>query len=283
MRYLCIFCCFLCLFFAFVLPASAVNYVDLSYVEWLIYYNHTDGVYDMYLDRSSNPSLSVDMPILVSSADFDDMIASCPDFDDCDALFDRTVFADDVSYLQLSYLQWLVYYMHQDAVYDKYMSILSGELINTNFPVSIEVSEYDDFISNCPAFAVNSGVSVSSLAVDDSSAQTLAVSANDDSSVSTLSIQPVPTSGSSYIQPELVNVEYAPDAPSGSLLSVLYSFVGKPVQSYTYRVQSSSSNSNYSYVTDVVDYDANWIVSCLLLMLFVYCLFKLGGGLFCRT
>lgn len=94
----------------------------------------------------------------------------------------------------------------------------------------------------------------------------------------------VPTSGTSYSQPELVAVEYAPDASSGSLLAVLYGLLGKPVISYTYKVQNSyNSSSTYSYVTEVLDYDANWLASLVLLIVVLFCIFKAGGALLCKA
>ena len=93
----------------------------------------------------------------------------------------------------------------------------------------------------------------------------------------------VPTSGQSYIQPEMVSVEYAPDASSGSLLSVLYNLLGKPIVSYTYKIQSSYDNSRVGYVTQHLEYDSNWLASLVLLLVVVFCIFKAGGALISRT
>lgn len=93
----------------------------------------------------------------------------------------------------------------------------------------------------------------------------------------------VPTSGLSYIQPELINIEYAPDATSGTLLAVLYGLLGKPVTSYTYKVRTSSDYDRIGYVTEQLDYDANWIASVVLLIVVLFCIFKAGGALLCRT
>ena len=93
----------------------------------------------------------------------------------------------------------------------------------------------------------------------------------------------VPTSGQSYIQPEMVFVEYAPDASSGSLLSVLYNLLGKPVVSYTYKIQSSYDNSRIGYVTHNLEYDANWLASLVLLLVVVFCIFKAGGALISKA
>lgn len=93
----------------------------------------------------------------------------------------------------------------------------------------------------------------------------------------------VPTSGQSYIQPEMVSVEYAPDASSGSLLSVLYNLLGKPVVSYTYKIQSSYDNSRIGYVTKHLQYDSNWLASFVLLLVVVFCIFKAGGALISKA
>lgn len=93
----------------------------------------------------------------------------------------------------------------------------------------------------------------------------------------------VPSSGQSYIQPEMVSVEYAPDASSGSLLSVLYNLLGKPIVSYTYKVQSSYDNSRVGYVTQHLEYDSNWLASLVLLLVVVFCIFKAGGALISKA
>lgn len=93
----------------------------------------------------------------------------------------------------------------------------------------------------------------------------------------------VPTSGQSYILPEMVSVEYAPDASSGSLLSVLYSLLGKPIVSYTYKIQSSYDNSRVGYVTQHLGYDSNWLASLVLLLVVVFCIFKAGGALISKA
>lgn len=93
----------------------------------------------------------------------------------------------------------------------------------------------------------------------------------------------VPTSGLSYIQPELVNIEYAPDATSGTLLAVLYGLLGKPVTAYTYKVRTSYQSDYTGYVTQQLDYDANWLASLALLIVVLFCVFKAGGALLCKA
>lgn len=93
----------------------------------------------------------------------------------------------------------------------------------------------------------------------------------------------VPTSGLSYIRPELVNIEYAPDATSGTLLAVLYGLLGKPVTAYTYKVRTSYQSDYTGYVTEQLDYDANWLASLVLLIVVLFCIFKAGGALLCKV
>lgn len=93
----------------------------------------------------------------------------------------------------------------------------------------------------------------------------------------------VPTSGLSYVQPELVNIEYAPDATSGTLLAVLYGLLGKPVTAYTYKVRTSYQSDYTGYVTEQLDYDANWLASLALLIVVLFCIFKAGGALLCKV
>lgn len=99
------------------------------------------------------------------------------------------------------------------------------------------------------------------------------------SDVALLSANPVPDSGSSYTQPALVATEYAPDAESGTLLSVIYGLLGKPVKSYTYSYQNSYQNGYTVYKLELLDYDINWLASFFLLCLVIFCVFKAGGAL----
>ena len=98
-----------------------------------------------------------------------------------------------------------------------------------------------------------------------------------------LAASSVPTSGLSYIQPELVKIDYAPDASSGTLLAVLYGLLGKPVSAYTYKVRTSYQSDYTGYVTEQLDYDANWLASLVLLIVFLFCIFKAGGALLCKA
>lgn len=98
-----------------------------------------------------------------------------------------------------------------------------------------------------------------------------------------LAASSVPTSGLSYVQPELVKIEYAPDATSGTLLAVLYGLLGKPVTAYTYKVRTSYQSDYTGYVTQQLDYDANWLASLALLIVVLFCIFKAGGALLCKA
>lgn len=100
----------------------------------------------------------------------------------------------------------------------------------------------------------------------------------DSSDASLKSLSPVPTSGSAYSNPRLVEVEYVPDAEDGTLLAALYSFLGKPVQAYHYSWQSSTQGYNV-YSCQVLDYDINWIASVVLLLAVLVCIMKAGGAL----
>ncbi len=93
----------------------------------------------------------------------------------------------------------------------------------------------------------------------------------------------VPSSGVSFIQPELIKIDYAPDATSGTLLAVLYGLLGKPVTAYTYKVRTSYQSDYTGYVTQHFDYDANWLASLALLIVVLFCIFKAGGALLCKA
>lgn len=99
----------------------------------------------------------------------------------------------------------------------------------------------------------------------------------------TLAASSVPISGLSYVQPELVKTDYAPDASSGTLLAVLYGLLGKPVIAYTYKVRTSYQSDYTGYVTQQLDYDANWLASLALLIVVLFCIFKAGGALLCKA
>lgn len=86
---------------------------------------------------------------------------------------------------------------------------------------------------------------------------------------------------------DLVNVSIlrsvAPVTPSDAsgLKAVLLEFIGDydpVIVEYEYRNQ----NSQYSSYLREVQPDYPWLVSCGLLVVVIYCIFRLGGALFCR-
>lgn len=92
------------------------------------------------------------------------------------------------------------------------------------------------------------------------------------------SLSPIPSSGTAYTDPVLIDVEYAEDAEQGSLLEVIYDLLGKPVKAYHYRYQNNQQGYTV-YSVQVLDYDIPWIASFLMLLLVIYCIFKAGGAL----
>lgn len=83
--------------------------------------------------------------------------------------------------------------------------------------------------------------------------------------------------------PVLTNVAFAtglaPVSPSDTtgVKAVLLSFIGSydpPVVQYEY-----TTNNNYKQYVNEIQPDYVWICSFALIALFIYCLFKLGGGL----
>lgn len=194
----------------------------------------------------------------------------------------------------LSYTEWLSYYglEHSDLNLTEWQSQFDGSNISSDYPIYIGVDEYNAWYSANPAASSSnssfddSGVSASETLseTEEVAPMSLDKGTNINSfpdSGQSYALQSVPTSGTSYDQPVLVQTTYVPDAEPGTLLSVLYSFLGKPVQSYTWRVRTSSDRTGY--VTESLEYDTAWCASVILLLLFVYCLFKLGGGLLCKT
>lgn len=196
----------------------------------------------------------------------------------------------------LSYTEWLSYYglEHSDLNLVEWQSQFDGSNVSSDYPIYIGVDEYNAWYSANPVdSSVNSSFTEPDLSVSDSLSETEEVASmaldkgsninSFSDSGTNYSLQNVPTSGSSYVEPVLVKTTYVPDAEPGTLLAVLYSFLGKPVQSYTWRVQTSSDSSRIGYVTESLEYDTAWCASVILLLLFVFCLFKLGGGLLCKT
>lgn len=204
-----------------------------------------------------------------------------------------TVFADKI---RLSFDEWLLFYDLPDTPdnLDTYHGLANGILTETNTPLDIGEDVYDEFKnagSTAPVAddsSSDSGVDVPSVAdlptlpVSGSASESQS-SDSENSEVAVLSLQPVPTSGQSYIKPVLVGEVYAPDADEGTLTAALYALLGKPVVSRTWQVQTNYNNSQVGYITEAQDFDLGWSASFLLLLVVLYCIFKAGGALLSKT
>lgn len=169
-----------------------------------------------------------------------------------------------------------------DVNEDEYNAKLAFDVVNdaeSEAPSEFDPSESDNDTDDSDSVLYPDSESDTDIPV--SSEAVRAVSSASESPV--LLAANVPTSGQSYIQPQVVSVEYAPDASDGSLLSVLYGLLGKPVVSYTYKVQTSYNNSQIGYVTQHLEYDSNWLASIVLLLVVVFCIFKAGGALISKA
>lgn len=198
--------------------------------------------------------------------------------------------------IRLTYEEWIEFYNLPDLQenLELYQGVNSG--IVTDSPYKLDISEdvYDDFkVSNSTApsatdyldgssepLDVVSDSTVSDSPVQPSRSQPLAVQNSD---VSLASLQPVPTSGTSYTKPVVVEVTYSPDAESGTLTSALYSLIGKPVVSRTWQVKTGYNNDYVSYITEQQDFDLGWCASLLLLIVVLWSIFKAGGALLSKT
>lgn len=211
-----------------------------------------------------------------------------------------------VNMIRLEYQDWIWFYDLVDNTenYDLWFGMYSYGGDQSILPIDVSEDEYNarkqvDIVndtesetslqSDTDESADDSADSDSVVPVDSESDADISVSSEAVRAVASASESPVllaanvPTSGQSYIQPEIVSVEYAPDASSGSLLSVLYNLLGKPVVSYTYKIQSSYDNSRVGYVTQHLEYDSNWLASLVLLLVVVFCIFKAGGALISKA
>lgn len=211
-----------------------------------------------------------------------------------------------VNMIRLEYQDWIWFYDLVDNTenYELWFGMYSYGGEQSILPVDVSEDEYNarkqvDFVNDAESetpiqsdtdeSADDFADSDSVVPVDSESGADISVSSEAVREVASASESPVllaatvPTSGQSYIQPEMVSVEYAPDASSGSLLSVLYNLLGKPVVSYTYKIQSSYDNSRIGYVTQHLEYDSNWLASLVLLLVVVFCIFKAGGALISKA
>lgn len=209
----------------------------------------------------------------------------------------------------LNYEPWLFFYdlVDCDENYNIWLGMYSYGGSEELYPIHVDEDDYNakllaseapdesvaeitDVIKPEPdEFDLSDGDSVSADIHSESDSGYLQAAALSPGSQSSSSQSPmlvsasVPTSGLSYVQPELVKIDYAPDATSGTLLAVLYGLLGKPVTAYTYKVRTSYQSDYTGYVTQQLDYDANWLASLVLLIVVLFCIFKAGGALLCKA
>lgn len=209
----------------------------------------------------------------------------------------------------LNYEPWLFFYdlVDCDENYNIWLGMYSYGGSEELYPIHVDEDDYNakllasetpdepvaeitDVIKPEPdEFDLSDGDSVSADIYSESDSGYLQAAALSPGSQSSGSQSPmlvsasVPTSGLSYVQPELVKIDYAPDATSGTLLAVLYGLLGKPVTAYTYKVRTSYQSDYTGYVTQQLDYDANWLASLVLLIVVLFCIFKAGGALLCKA
>lgn len=203
-------------------------------------------------------------------------------------LFAFSVFAAD---LKLSYDEWLEFYQLENTLDNAFLydALVESPSTDTKFPVYVAEDIYNDY-RTAGVSPVLAGDAVNSLVRSDSESDSpdsvsaeSSLTQSSNSEISPFSVQPVPTSGVSYIKPVLVETKYAPDAENGTLLSALYSLLGKPVVSQTWQIKNGySSSSEIAYITETFEYDASWLASFVLLCAVIICIFKLGGGLLCK-
>lgn len=198
--------------------------------------------------------------------------------------------------IRLSYEEWIEFYNLPDLQenLELYQGISSGIVTDSPYKLDIAEDVYDDFkVSNSTAPSATdyldgssepvdivSDNSISDSSLQPSRSQPLSVQSSD---VSLASLQPVPTTGTSYTKPVVVEVTYAPDADSGTLTSALYSLIGKPIVSRTWQVKTGYNNDYVSYVTEQQDFDLGWCASLLLLLVVLWSIFKAGGALLSKT
>ena len=206
----------------------------------------------------------------------------------CILLLVFSVFAAD---LKLSYDEWLEFYQLENTLDNAFLydALVESPSTDTKFPVYVPEDVYEDYrlAGISPVLA---GDAVDSIVRSNSESDSFnqapsdsTVAESTDTEISPLSIQPIPSSSVSYIKPVLVETKYAPDAESGSLLSALYSILGKPILSQTWQVKNGySSSSEIGYITETFEFDTAWIASFVLLCAVIICIFKLGGGLLCK-
>lgn len=198
--------------------------------------------------------------------------------------------------IRLTYEEWIEFYNLPDLQenLELYQGINSGIVTDSPYKLDIAEDVYDDFkVSNSTTPSATdyldgssepvdivSDNSISDSSVQPSRSQPLSVQSSD---VSLASLQPVPTTGTSYTKPVVVEVTYAPDADSGTLTSALYSLIGKPIVSRTWQVKTGYNNDYVGYITEQQDFDLGWCASLLLLLVVLWSIFKAGGALLSKT
>lgn len=198
--------------------------------------------------------------------------------------------------IRLSYEEWIEFYNLPDLQenLELYQGINSG--IVTDSPYTLDIAEdvYDDFkvsestapsasdylVGSAESLDVVSDSTVSDSPLQSANSQPLTVQNSD---VALVSLQPVPSTGTSYVKPVVVEVTYAPDADSGTLTSALYSLIGKPIVSRTWQVKTGYNNDYVGYITEQQDFDLGWCASLLLLLVVLWSIFKAGGALLSKT
>lgn len=243
--------------FCFAVFADSPDMVELTYWEWLHIYSLCDCE-DHYIEyigiKTCNAGESPTVPVLIP---YDSYISFYGGSPNPDRNFE----------IKQEFEHRGIQYNENDYSMGNFVNTYSG--LNLGSLLTDYISK--EAIANLAKGAISS----SALETSESS-----VVNSSDSSV--MSVQPVPDAGTAYSKPVLVDTEYAPDPESGSLLSVLYGILGKPVKSYTYSYLSSYNDTKTAYRLELLDYDINWIASFLLLCLVVFCIFKAGGALICK-
>lgn len=82
----------------------------------------------------------------------------------------------------------------------------------------------------------------------------------------------------------VMSVQTSPNTPITSanglkgILIKLFGFYDPPVTQLRYQ---SNTNTNYTYVNDIQP-DYPWMISAAIFAIVLFCLFKMGGALFCK-
>lgn len=258
-RFLCLFL-ILILSFSFcvsVFADSPDEMVELTYWEWLHIYSLCDceNHYNEYIGiKTCNAGESPSVPVLIP-------------YETYISFYDGSPNPERNYEIKQEFEHRGIEYDENDYSMGNFVNTYSG--LNLGAMLTDYISK--EAIANLAKGAVSSATLEASESANDVPA---------DSSI--MAVQPVPDTGTAYSKPVLVDTEYVPDAEQGSLLSVIYGLLGKPVKSYTYSYVSSYNDTKTAYRLELLDYDVNWIASFLLLCLVILCIFKAGGALICK-